>query len=204
MSKKKVLADYILGVDHIAIPVRNIKFWIHEYIKVQGGKLFHETPDANPDGKSSMHLCGILLGGVSIALIQGIDREEKSQVTKFVELHGDHSFQHIAIRVSNIKQFVRLAQKNGYQFLSEIHQRADSFGPVRQIFACRFDPSVSKDAAAFYEFVERPPEGKSNFNTAGKSFSNEFAKALYKDVESAPEAIFVNLTMRIEDCSRTL
>lgn len=193
MAKTK-LADFIVGTDHFAIPVRDIEFWKNEYVNNMGGVLFHETPDAYPRGASSMHLCGVLLGGVSIALIAGIDRTEKSQVTKFVERFGDHSFQHIAIRVNEIEKFVELAQKSGYRFLSGIHEREDQFGPVKQVFACKFDPTLPADEAPFYEFVERPQEGETF--KSGDSFSDDFARELYKDVEHAPEATFVNYKMR--------
>ena len=44
--------------------------------------------------------------GVGVALIEGIDRAKKSQVTKFVEAHGDHACQHVAYDTHDLDKFV--------------------------------------------------------------------------------------------------
>jgi len=165
------------------------------YVNLFDGKIFHETPDANPDGPSSMHLCGIKVGEFSIALIQGIDRGEKSQVTKFVEKHGDHSFQHIAIAVDDINAALKDLREKGARFLTdEIHERVDSFGPIRQIFSRKFDINIDSDEAPFFEFVERP-RADGLFHS-GESFSDDFARELYRDIEESAhkddQEVFVN------------
>ena len=42
-----------------------------------------------------MKLWCIDYGDFGVALIEGIDRAGQSQVTKFVERHGDHACQHV-------------------------------------------------------------------------------------------------------------
>ena len=178
----------ILGIDHVAIAVRNIDVWEAFYVQGCGGKRFYKIEDANPDGPSSMRLCGIKVGGLSLALIQGIDREEVSQVTKYVAQHGDHSYQHIAVAVRNIEAYMRDLCGKGVSLLGELKQREDPTwgGEVKQIFALPFDPELDPDEAPFFEFVERPQKGASF--TSGDSFSDDFAKALFQDVEAAAKS----------------
>jgi catechol 2,3-dioxygenase-like lactoylglutathione lyase family enzyme len=176
----------VLGVDHVAIAVKDIEAWKRVYIDLLGGENFFETEDAAPNGPSSMHLCGVKLGGYSVALIEGIDRKEQSQVSAFQKTHGDHSFQHLAVRVDNLDNFTRWAQARNFQFLGPVLERSDAFGPIKQVFARPFDPNLDPDQGNFYEFVERPIGNKfSASDVAGDSFSNDFAKELFGQIESA-------------------
>lgn len=178
----------ILGVDHVAIAVKNIDLWEAFYVHGCGGTRFYKIEDANPEGSSSMRLCGIKVGGLSIALIEGIDRREMSQVTKYVAQHGDHSYQHIAVAVRNVEAFMRDMCSQGVSLLGELKQREDPTwgGEVKQIFALPFDSNLDPDGAPFFEFVERPQQGKTF--TSGDSFSDNFAKALFQDVEAAAKS----------------
>ncbi|MBI4118190.1 MAG: hypothetical protein HY455_01445 [Parcubacteria group bacterium] len=176
----------ILGVDHVAIAVMQETFdsWKGVWTKIFGGRVFYDIADANPGGSSSMRLCGIKAGNLSIALIAGIDREEKSQVTKYVERHGDHSIQHIAVAIKNIAAFLDESRERGVGFLGELLQRQDPWGgEIKQIFGYPFDERLPSDEAPFFEFVERPQVG-STFSS-GDSFSSDFARDLYHDVEEA-------------------
>lgn len=174
----------ILGVDHITIAVDDVSTW-KKFYESLGGKVMHETPDADPKGKSSMKLLGIRWGKTQLALVEGISRRDFSQVSKFVERHGDHSFQHIALAVNNLSAFLRDAKKLGFNFLGPILKRSDTFGPVRQVFAKRFDAKKTDAAEGiFYEFVERPYV-KIKQHSKARIFSSEFAKKLYRQVEKA-------------------
>lgn len=46
------------------------------------------------------------ISGSGVAVIEGIDRAQPSQVTTFVERHGDHSVQHVAFNTDDL-QFSR-------------------------------------------------------------------------------------------------
>ena len=177
----------ILGVDHVTIAVKDIDFWRRIYTEYLGGKVVcgGNVPDTYPEGPSSMSLCGLRSRNFRVALVSGIDRKEKSQVTKFIERHGDHSFQHVAVMVSDLVAFVEDARKHGFKFLGPILERKDLFGHVRQVFAKRFD-ALSTDPAEgmFYEFVERP-KGKTFSGKIPKEFSEKFAKKLYRQIERA-------------------
>jgi hypothetical protein len=193
MNNEEVLPFKILGVDHVAIAVKDIAKWKNTYLFL-GAKVFYETNDASPKGRSSMKLCGVKLGEFSIALIEGIDREDISQVSAFVNKHGDHSVQHIAIAVDNIYTFVEWATANNFNFLGPVQDRKDAFGDVKQVFARKFDKDLPPDEAPFYEFVERPNQ-EGRFISAD-SFSDEFAREFFLQIEGAQknceDAIFYN------------
>jgi len=183
----------VLGIDHIAVAVNNIAHWKAFYL-MMGAVVFYEMSDANPYGTSSMKLCGLKIGDFSLALIEGIDRIEISQVSTFVKKHGDHSFQHVAIAVDNIHAWVEWGQAHGINFLGSVLERKDAFGDVKQLFACKFDPKSLPSESPFYEFVERPnQDGK--FASAD-SFSDDFAQQLFQQVEDAQKRhenlIFLN------------
>ena len=65
--------------------------------------------------------------------------------------------------------------------MGDIKYRTDSFGPIKQIFAKRFDPSLTAAEGPFYEFVERPIQTEIGF---GDFFSSVVAGELYDDVEN--------------------
>ncbi len=176
----------VLGVDHVAIAVKDIEAWKRVYIDLLGGENFFETNDAVPGGPSSMRLCGVKLGGYSIALLEGIDRDQTSQVSAFQKAHGDHSFQHLAVRVDNLDNFAQWARGQNFQFLGSVQERADAFGPIKQVFARPFDPSLAPDQGNFYEFVERPIGNKfAAGEVGGDSFSSDFAKEFFTQIERA-------------------
>ena len=74
----------------------SIERWAWFHIKVGGGTLINRIDGVRPDDPdSSMKLWCIDYGDFGVALIEGIDRAGQSQVTKFVERHGDHACQHV-------------------------------------------------------------------------------------------------------------
>lgn len=195
MNNKEILPFKILGVDHIAIAVRDIAKWKNTYL-FWGAKIFYETNDASPKGRSSMKLCGVKVGEFSIALIEGIDRDDVSQVSAFVNKHGDHSIQHVAIAVDNIYAFVEWANANHFNFLGSVQDRPDAFGDVKQVFARKFDKNLPPDEAPFYEFVERPNQ-EGRFVSAD-SFSDDFAKEFFQQVERAQKECENTIFFEIE------
>ena len=68
-------------------------------------KVILRIDDTNPDDKSSMMLWCIDFGEFGIALVAGLDREEKSHVTAYADRHGDHSVQHVAYQVGDLAKF---------------------------------------------------------------------------------------------------
>lgn len=169
-----------LGEDHITYAVRDIKAWRAVYVDYFGFHEIHHTADASPDGTSSMELYGLESGRSRIALVSPINRASLSHVEHFLRKHGDHSVQHVAYGIQNLEAFISEMKTKGFNFLGDIKYRIDPFGPIKQIFSKRFDPSLTAAEGPFYEFVERPMRTKVGF---GDFFSRVVAEELYGDVE---------------------
>ena len=100
--------SYIKKVDHItyACEAGTIERWAWFHIEVEGGTLINRIDDVRPgDPDSSMKIWCIDYGDFGVALIEGIDRAKKSQVTKFVDRHGDHACQHVAYDTYDLEKF---------------------------------------------------------------------------------------------------
>ena len=103
-------------IDHVAYACASgmIEKWAWFQIEVEGGTLIKRIDDARPgDPHSSMKIWCIDYGNFGIALIEGIDRAGKSQVTSFVEKHGDHSCQHVAYDCHDLDAFIRRMKSMG-------------------------------------------------------------------------------------------
>ena len=108
--------SHLKKVDHIsyACASGNIEKWAWFHIEVEGGRLINRIDDVRPgDPDSSMKIWCIDFGEFGIALIEGIDRAKKSQVTKFVDRHGDHSCQHVAYDTFDLDAFIAHLKANG-------------------------------------------------------------------------------------------
>jgi len=141
-----------------------------------------------------MELYGLEQGGSRIALVRPINRSAVSHVESFLCMHGDHSVQHVAYGIHNLEAFVAEMKSKGLHFVGNVKERTDLFGPIKQIFAKRFDATLTPAQGAFFEFVERPDQS----DEAGIAdfFVSSVAGELYEDVEEevirAEHDCFVN------------
>jgi hypothetical protein len=120
------------------------------------GTLIKRIDDARPgDPNSSMKTWGIDFGDFGIALIEGIDRAEKSQVTSFVEKHGDHSCQHVAYDCHNLEKFIGHMKSLGGHPRGNVLVQDDGFGILKQMLAKGY-ASGHAGEATFPEYCERP------------------------------------------------
>lgn len=174
-----------LDVDHITYAVWDIQFWRLVYVNNLGFREIHHTPDASPDGKSSMELYGLEQGESRIALVRPINRSGISHVESFLRMHGDHSVQHVAYGIKNIEAFVREMEEEEFHFVGAVKQREDLFGPIKQIFAKRFDGNLTPAQGFFYEFVERPE--RTDEQSLAAFFSSSVAGELYEELEREQE-----------------
>ena len=121
-----------------------------------------------------------------VALIAGIDRTEKSHVTAFVEKHGDHSFQHVALQVSDLDALSSALSAQGVNLLGDTLTRKEAGATIKQVFASPFHADENSSVVGFYEFVERsPPEQVGAQATPEITFSEKAGTLLYEQAQAA-------------------
>ena len=178
---------WLRKVDHItyACARGTIERWAWFHIEVEGGTLINRIDDVRPDDPdSSMKIWCIDFGDFGVALVEGIDRREKSQVTKFVEHHGDHSCQHVAYDCYDLEGFRRHVERLGGHPRGDVLVRNDGFGRLKQMFAKGYAEGNPAEAS-FPEYVERPHAGGKE---AHITFSEQAGRGFYEQIEDAIEA----------------
>ncbi len=178
--------SYLKKIDHVtyAVAAGNIEKWAWFHIEVEGGTLIKRIDDARPgDPNSSMKIWCIDYGDFGIALIEGIDRAEKSQVTSFVEKHGDHSCQHVAYDCHDLDDFVGHMKSMGGHPRGEVLVQDDGFGVLRQMFAKGY-ASGHAGEATFPEYCQRPRNGEDREDVA-ITFSKKAGGEFYRQVQNA-------------------
>jgi hypothetical protein len=174
------------NVDHItyACAEGTIEKWAWFHIEVEGGTLITRIDDVRPqDTDSSMKLWCIDYGNFGIALVEGIDRNKKSQVTKFVERHGDHACQHVAFDCYDLERFRAHLVTMGGHPRGRVLVRHDGFGLLKQMFAKGYAQGDAAEAS-FPEYVERPRAGQ---QPPGITFSEQAGRGFYEQIEDAIE-----------------
>ncbi len=177
-------------VDHVtyAVTPETIEHVAAFWVKELGGTLVLKNDDVRPDDPSdSMMLWGIVLNqGVpeeelGIALVAGIDRDQVSQVTRFVQNKGPNIVQHVAYDVGEMDSFRKYFEGEfGANLLSETLVVPDGFGGyVRQVFGRGYESGNAAEVG-FPEFVERLSGG-------GKGFTNAAGEGLYEKVKRVSE-----------------
>ena len=178
--------SYLKKVDHISYAVESgsIEKWAWFHIEVEGGTLIKRIDDARPaDSKSSMKIWCIDYGDFGIALIEGIDRAEKSQVTNFVDAHGDHSCQHVAYDCHNLNKFISHMKSLGGHPRGNVLVQDDGFGILKQMFAKGY-ASGHAGEATFPEYCERP-QTEDEAREVEITFSDQAGGEFYKQVQDA-------------------
>ncbi|HEY9672581.1 MAG TPA: hypothetical protein V6D11_14135 [Waterburya sp.] len=176
--------SWLVKVDHVTYACAKgmIEKWAWFHIEVEGGKLIKRIDDVDPNNpNSSMKLWCIDYGDFGIALVEGIDRNEKSQVTLFAEMHGDHSVQHVAYDTTNLEQFIDRLEKYGFNVLGEPISKRDAYGMLKQVF-CRGYSQLSPAENQFAEYVQRPRSIQEELEV---TFSQKAGKGFYRQIEEA-------------------
>ena len=179
--------SFLRKVDHItyACARGTIEKWAWFHTEVEGGRLIERIDDVRPhDAESSMKLWCIDFGEFGIALVEGIDRRKKSQVTKFVERHGDHSCQHVAFDCHDLERFRQHLLELGGHPRGRVLVRHDGFGLLKQMFAKGYAEGDAAEAT-FPEYVERPREGAEEVHI---TFSETAGRGFYEQIEDAIES----------------
>lgn len=172
-------------VDHItyACAAGSIERWAWFHIEVEGGTLINRIDDVRPgDPESSMKIWCIDYGEFGVALIEGIDRDKTSQVSKFVTRHGDHAVQHIAFDTYDLDKFVAHMKAMGGTPRGEVLVRNDGFGTLKQMFARGYEEGDAGEAS-FPEYCQRP--NADDTEDVAITFAEETGKGFYDQVEDA-------------------
>jgi len=180
---------FLKKVDHISYACEkgSIEKWAWFHIEVEGGTLINRIDDVRPDdSESSMKIWCIDYGDFGVALIEGIDRSLKSQVTKFVDKHGDHSCQHVAYDTYDLEAFQAHLSTMGGSSRGETLIRHDGFGVLRQMFARGYSTGDAAEAT-FPEYVQRPT-GEAESEDLNITFAEETGKGFYDQIEAAVAA----------------
>ena len=181
--------SHLKKVDHITYACEQgaIERWAWFHIEVEGGTLINRIDDVRPDDpESSMKIWCIDFGEFGVALIEGIDREKKSQVSKFVEVHGDHSCQHVAFDTYDLEKFQNHMKAMGGTPRGDTLVRHDGFGILKQMFARGYAEGDAAEAS-FPEYVQRPSLGDEAADVA-ITFAEETGKGFYDQIEDAVAA----------------
>ena len=150
--------SHLKKVDHVtyACEKGSIERWAWFHIEVEGGTLINRIDDVRPDDPdSSMKLWCIDYGDFGVALIEGIDRAGQSQVTKFVDRHGDHACQHVAFETRDLDDFTEHIAQMGGSLRGPKLVRRDGFGVLEQLFARGYSAGDAAEVP-FPEYVQRP------------------------------------------------
>ncbi|MDX2381903.1 MAG: hypothetical protein QNM02_19355 [Acidimicrobiia bacterium] len=181
-------ASMLKKVDHIAYACEqgSIEKWAWFHIEVEGGTLINRIDDVRPDDPdSSMKIWCIDYGEFGVALIEGIDRNTTSQVSTFVERHGDHSCQHVAYDTHDLAAFQARMTELGGSPRGKTLVRDDGFGTLRQMFARGYSAGDAAEAS-FPEYVERPDvRDAPDVGEVAITFSEETGKGFYDQIENA-------------------
>ncbi|MEM9565159.1 MAG: hypothetical protein AAGA93_21225 [Actinomycetota bacterium] len=180
--------SHLKRVDHItyACAAGTIEKWAWFHIEVEGGRLINRIDDVRPDDPNdSMKIWCIDYGEFGVALIEGIDRARQSQVTAFVERHGDHAVQHVAYDTNDLDRFLAHLTAMGGSPRGEVLVRNDGFGVLKQMFARGYTEGSAAETT-FPEYVERP--NASSAEDVSITFAEETGKGFYDQVADAVEA----------------
>lgn len=161
-----------IGIDHVTLCVKNLAATRFLFTQILGFRVIWAAQDVGSD-KSSMDTVVVQRGEAKIALMQGRNKEQKSQICEFVDKYGE-GVQHIALEVDDIDAVCREWEAHGVRFSGDIKDGRDGFGPLRQ----RFTYPLFPECGLFLELTQRQ-HGREE----SKTFVRATVEALYRDIE---------------------
>ncbi len=161
-----------IGVDHITLCVKNLAATKYLFTHILGFDVIWSAQDVGSE-KSSMDTVVVQRGEAKIALMQGRNKERKSQICEFVETYGE-GVQHIALEVDDIEAVCREWEQHGVRFSGDIKDGRDGFGPLRQ----RFTYPLFAGCGLFLELTQRQ-----HGTEESKTFVRATVESLYRDIE---------------------
>ena len=112
------LDKFIPGIDHVAIAVDSLD----QYVQLYKDFGFHvvyaprKKKGLIQGERSAMRTYALRRGGLTVALVQGVDQKDTSQVTMYVRQHGNHSLHHAALLTTHLSKMVASYLANGIGF----------------------------------------------------------------------------------------
>jgi methylmalonyl-CoA/ethylmalonyl-CoA epimerase len=164
--------NHPMGIDHITLCVENLDAAEFLFTKVLGFEVIWSARDVGTE-KSSMDTVVVQCGGARIALMQGRDKAMKSQISDFIERHGQ-GVQHFALEVDDIEAVCREWEAHGVKFSGPVKEGRDGFGPLKQRFTYPLFPT----GGLFIELTQRE-----HGEERAKTFVRSTVESLYKDIE---------------------
>ncbi len=161
-----------IGIDHVTLCVKNLAATRFLFTQILGFHVIWSAQDVGSD-KSSMDTVVVQRGDAKIALMQGRNKEQKSQICEFIEKYGE-GVQHIALEVDDIDAVCREWEAQGVRFSGDIKDGRDGFGPLRQ----RFTYPLFPGCGLFLELTQRQHGVEES-----KTFVRATVEALYRDIE---------------------
>ncbi|BCA53335.1 putative 4-hydroxyphenylpyruvate dioxygenase [Nitrospira sp. KM1] len=179
------------GIDHITLCVENLDAAEFLFTKILGFETIWSARDVGTE-RSSMDTVVVQCGAARIALMQGHDKAMKSQISDFIERHGQ-GVQHFALEVDDIEAVCRAWESHGVKFSGPVKEGRDGFGPLKQRFTYPLFPS----GGLFIELTQRE-----HGQERSKTFVRSTVESLYKDLER-DQASGVDQTIIDYDSSST-
>jgi methylmalonyl-CoA/ethylmalonyl-CoA epimerase len=161
-----------IGIDHITLCVKNLAATEFLFTHILGFHVIWSAQDVGSD-KSSMDTVVVQRGDAKIALMQGRNKERKSQISEFIDKYGE-GVQHIALEVDDIEAVCREWETHGVRFSGDIKDGRDGFGPLKQ----RFTYPLFPGCGVFLELTQRQ-HGREE----SKTFVRATVESLYRDIE---------------------
>ena len=161
-----------MGIDHITLCVKNLEAAEFLFTKVLGFEVIWSAQDVGTD-KSSMDTVVVQRGDAKIALMQGRNKELKSQICEFIDKYGE-GVQHIAMEVDDIESVCREWEAHGVRFSGDVKDGRDGFGPLKQ----RFTYPLFPGCGVFFELTQRQ-----HGHEESRTFVRSTVESLYKDIE---------------------
>lgn len=164
--------DTNMGIDHVTLCVKNLEEAEYLFTKVLGFEVIWSARDVGGE-TSSMDTIVVQRGNAKVALMQGINKNGKSQICEFIEKYGE-GVQHIAIEVDDIERVSKEWEARGVKFIGAIKDGCDGVGPLRQRFTYQLFPGCGM----FLELTQRK-----HGQTQSKTFARDVVESLYRDIE---------------------
>lgn len=185
------------NIDHIAVALeKNEIDWQVANYKQHGFQIVYAPQKRKgfvQGTYSAMRTYALRRGGWTVALVEGVDQEEVSQITTYVNLHGNHSVHHTALYTPDLEKTITSYLAAGIGFRLHkipsageeittqhiIHNSIDATGKFRQCFTKPFSRRRGK-GGFFFELIERLHDDSS---FGEESFDDRTVGSLHESIE---------------------